>query len=137
MLRCVQHDKRLVLVVELGPLLRARFSIIPRQLPLLNAFFPRFNKTAYFCEKSARMSQVILELDNRDDLALLLTFVRRLNINVVAVRPSTKNASDQKDAENRIALMRQAASDPLFLADIADVTSDFKHSDSEHPQDGN
>ena len=83
------------------------------------------------------MSQVVLELDNRDDLALLLSLVRRLNINVVAVRPSSQKESKPANKKDRIARMRKAASDPLFLADVEEVAADFEHSDSENPDNGN
>lgn len=83
------------------------------------------------------MSQVVLELDNRDDLALLLSLMRRLNINVVAVRPSPGKGSKSSNRKDRIARMRKAASDPLFLADIEAVSADFEHSDSENPDNGN
>ena len=90
-----------------------------------------------FVENSSSMSQVVLELDNRDDLALLLSLVRRLNINIVTVRPSPKKTSKRASKADCIERMRRAASDPLFLADIEEVAADFEHSDNENADHGN
>ena len=72
------------------------------------------------------MCQVMLESNNDDDLALLLSLVRRLNIKVVTVSPSSQAGSKSSSREDRIARMRMAASDPLFLADIEEVSVDFE-----------
>jgi hypothetical protein len=69
------------------------------------------------------MGQLTLEYANREDLAFLLSFAKRLNVNIISVV-----SNDIKSpADNRRAMLQQAANDPLFLADIADVTDDFKH----------
>ncbi len=73
------------------------------------------------------MSQLTLEISNREDLALLLSFAKRLKVHIVSV--VTNEAKTHVD--NRRTLMQQAANDPLFLADIAEVSNDFKYSDSE------
>ncbi len=73
------------------------------------------------------MSQLTLEFSNRDDLALLLSFAKRLNVHIV----SLKSSVSIKSVNNRQALLIQAANDPLFLADIAEITDDFKHIDNE------
>lgn len=78
-------------------------------------------------KKSLKMSQLTLEFSNREDLALLLSFAKRLKVHIVSiVTNDPKNETD-----NRRSLMQKAANDPLFLADIAEVTNDFKHIDSE------
>ena len=73
------------------------------------------------------MSQLTLEFANREDLMLLLSFAKRLNIHVVSL------ISDDliEPIDSRRAILQQAANDPLFLADIAEVTDDFKYSDTE------
>ena len=76
------------------------------------------------------MSQVILELSNREDLTLLLSFAKRLNVHIVSVKSQVPFQT--QTADRRRALLQQAANDPLFLADIAEITDDFKHVDSEH-----
>jgi hypothetical protein len=76
------------------------------------------------------MSQIILETSNREDLALLLSFAKRLNIHVVSA--VLMDANDSKSpVDNRRDMLKRAAKDPLFLADIAEITDDFKHSDAE------
>ena len=71
------------------------------------------------------MSQVILELSNREDLTLLLSFAKRLNVHIVSVKSQVP--SQTQTADRRRALLQQAANDPLFLADIAEIADDFKH----------
>ncbi|MCB0534739.1 MAG: hypothetical protein KDD14_21220 [Saprospiraceae bacterium] len=71
------------------------------------------------------MNQIVLELDNDDDLALLLMLARRLDIKVVAVKPSPRKGSKSSDRKDKIARMREAASDPLFLADIEEVSEKY------------
>lgn len=74
------------------------------------------------------MSQVVLEFSNRDDLALLLSLAKRLNANIVSI----KSSKSQHDKKNRRLLLKKAANDPLFLADVSDITDDFKHIDREN-----
>ena len=77
------------------------------------------------------MSQITLELNSRDDLKLLLDLAKRLNLNVVSVKPSvTKKA--EKTPPTAVDLMKIAAEDPLFLADIEAVMGDFEHADLEN-----
>ena len=73
------------------------------------------------------MSQVVLEFANREDLNLLLSFAKRLNAHIVSVKSSD---SFQPTNKGR-AMLQQAANDPLFLADIAEITNDFQYSDNE------
>jgi hypothetical protein len=73
------------------------------------------------------MGQITLEFSNREDLTLLLSFAKRLNVHVVSVKSNDEN----KTANSRRMILQQAANDPLFLADIAEITDDFKFSDSE------
>jgi hypothetical protein len=73
------------------------------------------------------MGQITLEFSNREDLTLLLSFAKRLNVHIVSVKSNDEN----KTANNRRMILQQAANDPLFLADIAEITDDFKFSDSE------
>jgi hypothetical protein len=73
------------------------------------------------------MGQLTLEFANREDLDLLLSFAKRLNVHVVSLI-----SNDLKSPiDNRRAMLQQAANDPLFLADIAEITDDFKYSDAE------
>ncbi len=73
------------------------------------------------------MGQLTLEYSNREDLAFLLSFAKRLNVPIISII-----SNDIKSpADNRRAILQRAANDPLFLADIADVTDDFKHIDDE------
>ena len=73
------------------------------------------------------MGQLTLEYSNREDLAFLLSFAKRLNVPIISII-----SNDIKSpVDNRRALLQQAANDPLFLADIAEITDDFKHIDSE------
>jgi hypothetical protein len=39
---------------------------------------------------------------------------------------------DVVDTNAKLLLVKQAATDPLFLADVAEVGNDFDHSDNEH-----
>lgn len=71
------------------------------------------------------MSQLILQTDNQQDLMLLLSLVKRLDIKVVAVNEVQQTEND------KLALMQQAANDPLFLADVETTGDEFKHVDSE------
>ncbi len=73
------------------------------------------------------MSQITLEFSNPEDFALLLSFAKRLNAHIVSVK--SNDAIDSTD--NRRAILQQAANDPLFLADIAEVTDDFRDVDNE------
>jgi hypothetical protein len=73
------------------------------------------------------MGQITLEFSNREDLTLLLSFAKRLNVHIVSVKSNDEN----KTSNSRRMILQQAASDPLFLADIAEITDDFKFSDSE------
>ena len=73
------------------------------------------------------MGQLTLEFANREDLALLLSFAKRLNIHVVSLISNDAI----KPIDSRRVLLQQAANDPLFLADIAEITDDFKYSDTE------
>ena len=74
------------------------------------------------------MSQIVLEFSNREDLALLLSLAKRLNANVLSV----KSDGTIQEKNNRHFLLQQAANDPLFLADIGEISDDFKHVDTEH-----
>jgi hypothetical protein len=73
------------------------------------------------------MGQITLEFSNREDLTLLLSFAKRMNVHVVSVKSNDEN----KTANSRRMILQQAANDPLFLADIAEITDDFKFSDRE------
>jgi hypothetical protein len=70
------------------------------------------------------MNQLTLEFSNREDLDLLLSFAKRLNAYALSVKLS-EPASNVTNT--RRAMLQKAANDPLFLADIAEVTEDFKH----------
>ena len=75
------------------------------------------------------MSQVVLELSNREDLTLLLSLAKRLNAHVVSVKTNGEPMLEN----TRLAVMKQAANDPRFLADVVAVSDDFKHIDAEFP----
>ena len=79
------------------------------------------------------MSQVILELSNKEDLVLLLSFAKRLNMNVLSVRSTDAAVQPNATSDARLSLMQEAANDPLFLADMEEVMADFEHSDRELP----
>jgi hypothetical protein len=59
---------------------------------------------------------------------LLLSFAKRLNAYVISVKLSEPSSNA---TNTRRAMLQQAANDPLFLADIAEITEDFKHIDKE------
>ena len=69
------------------------------------------------------MSQVVLEFSNGEDLNLLLSLAKRLNAHNLSV----KSDSSVEGKNNRRILLEQADNDPLFLADVAEITNDFKH----------
>ena len=74
------------------------------------------------------MSQVVLEFSNREDLNLLLSLAKRLNAHVLSV----KSDAPLEEKNNRRILLEEAANDPLFLADVAEITDDFKYIDNEN-----
>jgi hypothetical protein len=69
------------------------------------------------------MSQVILESSNREDLDLILTFAKRLKINVISIN----SVDTEIKLQNRRLILQKAANDPLYLADIAEITNNFSH----------
>ena len=73
------------------------------------------------------MGQLTLEFANREDLALLLSLAKRLNVHVISLISNDLT----KPIDSRSVLLQQAANDPLFLADIVEITDDFKYSDAE------
>ena len=77
------------------------------------------------------MNQLTLEFSNREDLELLLSFAKRLNAYVISVKLSEPTSKATNTRNTRRAILQQAANDPLFLADIAEITEDFKHIDKE------
>ena len=84
-----------------------------------------------FVKMKRDMSQIVLELNNREDLALLLNLARRLNINIVSVDQIIEKSPATTALDERVLLMQKAAEDPLFLADLEEVITDFEHADSE------
>ncbi len=77
------------------------------------------------------MSQVVLEFSNQNDLALLLSFAKRLEVRVVSVKRSIKKDGERTLHDDKMAFMQKAGSDPLFLADVEDVMHDFAHADQD------
>ena len=77
------------------------------------------------------MSEVVLEISNPDDLQLLLSFAKRLNVRILSVSGLKKNSNVVSDP--RLILLRQAANDPLFQSDVEEVLEDFSHADNEAP----
>ncbi|MEY4904335.1 MAG: hypothetical protein RLZZ292_2150 [Bacteroidota bacterium] len=73
------------------------------------------------------MSQIILEVNNIVDLDLLLSFARRLEVNIISVKENVSFSIPK----TRQQWLQEAAKDPLFLADIAQISEDFKYVDSE------
>ena len=69
------------------------------------------------------MSQIVLELSNREDLALLLSVAKRLNAHIISIKSETKD----KSHETRADLLKAMASDPLFMADVSEITEDFNY----------
>lgn len=111
----------------------------PLLLPPLNKLcLPSTEFLSYLCttillSKSLfAMSQIVLEFSNQDDLMLLLTFAKRLNATVISVKKvDAKVPSSQTAVSQQLALMQQAANDPLFLEDVEEVMADFAYADSE------
>ncbi len=83
-----------------------------------------------FVKNKNTMGQLILEFSNQDDLMMLLSFAKRLNARIVSVKQEEKT-SGKKAVEDRLELLQQAAQDPLFLADVAEVMDDFAHADQD------
>ena len=82
-------------------------------------------------QKKIVMSQVVLEFSNQNDLALLLSFAKRLKVRVVSIK-NTGSARNGKKAHNdKLLLLQKAVSDPLFLSDIEEVMHDFAHADED------
>ncbi len=73
------------------------------------------------------MGQLTLGYSTQEDLAFILSFAKRLNVPIISVLPNYS----ENVAEKRHAILQKAANDPLFLADVAEVTDDFKHIDGE------
>ena len=70
-------------------------------------------------EKTKHVNQLILESNNLFVLQLLLSLARRLEVKVVAVSDSLA------EWEDKMGLMKQAAHDAQFFADVAAVQEDF------------
>ncbi len=68
---------------------------------------------------------MIVQTDNQQDLMLLLSLVKRLDIKVITVNEVQQTEND------KMTLMQQAVNDPLFLADVETIADEFKHVDSE------
>ena len=68
------------------------------------------------------MSQIVLELSNREDLALLISVAKRLNAHIISIKTETKD----KSHESRADVLKAMATDPLFMADVSEITEDFK-----------
>lgn len=77
------------------------------------------------------MSQVVLEFSNQNDLALLLSFAKRLKVKVISITRTGKEKDTASLQDERLALMEKAAKDPLFLADVQEVANDFAHADQD------
>ncbi|MBK6993773.1 MAG: hypothetical protein KA138_07000 [Saprospiraceae bacterium] len=77
------------------------------------------------------MSQVVLEFSNQNDLALLLSFAKRLEVRVISVKKSLKEHNEKPFHDDRLARMQKASKDPLFLADVEEVMNDFSHADQD------
>jgi hypothetical protein len=103
-----------------------------------SALFLRLNKKGY-----CTMTEIILKISTPQDLSLLLQLAERLGISYTQhsvaeeeqIKPSKKSIAffartKKKQAlESRLSLMRQAANDPIFRADVEEVTNDFAHAD--------
>lgn len=73
------------------------------------------------------MSEVVLEISNQDDLQLLLSFAKRLNVKILSIKG--QNNFIETPIDPRIALLQQASKDPLFLSDLEEIAEDFSHID--------
>lgn len=76
------------------------------------------------------MVRVTLNITQPQDLALLLQLVQRLGIPYTQQPLKSKvvnkaKSSDKVLRDKQLALMRQAANDPLFRADVEEVMADF------------
>lgn len=69
------------------------------------------------------MSQIVLELSNREDLALLISVAKRLNAHIISIKSETKD----KSHESRADVLKAMATDPLFIADVSEITEDFNY----------
>ena len=69
------------------------------------------------------MSQIVLELSNREDLALLISVAKRLNAHIISIKSETKD----KSHETRADVLKAMAADPLFKADVSEITEDFNY----------
>ncbi len=89
------------------------------------------------------MTELAFQVAQPQDLALLLQLAQRLGIPYVQKPPSAKLATPNKVKDKtlsaqalrsqQLALLRQAANDPLFRADMEEVMADFAHADPNHP----
>ncbi len=70
----------------------------------------------------------MLEFSNQNDLDLLLSFAKRLKVKVVSIK---KDVLKKPSQDHRAQIMKKAATDPLFLADVENVMSDFAHADQD------
>ena len=69
------------------------------------------------------MSQIVLELSNREDLALLISVAKRLNAHIISIKSETKD----KSHESRADVLKAMAADPLFMADVSEIVEDFNY----------
>lgn len=74
------------------------------------------------------MSQLTLEFSNNEDLNLVLSVARRLNVQVV----SLKTTGDRKmSAKDRVSILKKQARDEQFIGQTEEITRDFIHVDKE------
>lgn len=69
------------------------------------------------------MSQIVLELSNPNDMQLLLSFAKSHNFHVVAIRQTDEEP--KPGVSDKYAIMKQAANDPFFRSDVAEIMADF------------
>jgi DNA-binding protein len=74
------------------------------------------------------MSQLTLEFSNKEDLNLVLSVVKRLNIQIVSLKST---GDSQMSAQDRISILQKQSRDEQYIAETEEITSDFIHVDKE------
>ncbi len=81
------------------------------------------------------MTEVTFQFSRQSDLELMLQLAQRLGIPYSGILPKKKQPKKTKsvltEREQKLALMSLSAKDPIFLADVEEVTNDFVHADND------
>ena len=79
-----------------------------------------------------KIMQVTLNIPNQNAWLALQPLIQYLHIDIIESKKGETIAEDK--VLSKIELMQKAACDPLFLADIEEITEDFKFADLENIQ---